>query len=313
VVINRAAESGAWARVSVSERQLVSPSSDEILRFDGRGAVVTGAGRGLGRTYAKLLGSRGACVVVNDLGGEVDGSGADPMVAQAVVDEIVAEGGDAVASTSTVTTSESSKEIIEIALEHFGRIDIVVNSVGILRPADFPDATLDDVRAEHDVHVAGQFNVCHAAWPHLVASGAGRVITTGSSGFLGVPYLTPYAIAKAGVIGLTRSMAYAGLTTNINVNQVNPVADSTRMSNFRFTHRQSMRGAPEAERVRTEFRNPVELVAPPVAVLAHERCPSTGEMYEAIAGRVNRFFVGETPGYQMPSADPEELLAHWGT
>jgi NAD(P)-dependent dehydrogenase (short-subunit alcohol dehydrogenase family) len=281
------------------------------LRYDGEVAVVTGAGRGLGRAYALLLAARGARVVVNDLGGDMHGSGADGSVAQAVADEIVSAGGTAVAVSSSVATPAGGEEIVAAALDAFGELHIVVNSVGVLRPASFADTTLSDLDIEHSVHVGGTFNVCHAAWPHLRGQSYGRIVTTGSASFLGTPWLTSYSTAKGGVFSLMRSMALDGYSVGIKVNQINPVSDGTRMSDFRFTHRQTMLNAPKSERVRKQVVTPPHLIAPAVAVLCHQACPTTGEVYGARGNHVHRFFVAETQGYENVDQTPESLLSHW--
>src|SRR5260221_13432574 len=162
-------------------------------RFDGRVAVVTGAGRGIGRAHARLLAARGAQLVVNDLGGSMDGVGADAGPAAAVAAEIVAAGGDAVADTSDIATEAGGQAVVDAALEQFGRIDIGINNARIIRWAGLPDADLDNLQQHFAVHVAGSFNTIRAAWPHLVEQGYGRVVNTTSSGVFGLPSNLGYA------------------------------------------------------------------------------------------------------------------------
>ena len=180
------------------------------LRFDGRVAVVTGAGRGLGRAYAQLLAERGASVVVNDLGGEIDGTGADAGPATTVVAEIEAAGGKATADASDVSTEEGAAALVRRAVEHFGRIDALVANAGIMRWGAFPDIDREDLERHLLVHLGGSFFTARAAWPHLVDQGYGRIVLTTSSGLFGLADNTAYATAKGGVVGLTRSLATAG-------------------------------------------------------------------------------------------------------
>ena len=269
-------------------------------RFEGRAVVVTGAGRGIGRAYAHLLAARGADVVVNDLGGSMGGTGADASPAEAVVAEIAAAGGRAVADVSDVATVEGGQAIVDAALEAFGRIDVVVNNAGIMRWAGPPEVDLDNLQRHLAVHVAGTFNTIRAAWPHLAEQGYGRVVNTTSSGVLGLPKNLGYAAAKGGVIGMTRSLATAGAPLGIKVNCIAPAAQ-TRMAG----RADDEPGSPMAS----------SLVAPMVAYLAHEDCPVTGEIYAAGAGRFARLFIAATPGYLHTGGEPtvEDVAAGWAT
>ncbi|MET0149433.1 MAG: SDR family NAD(P)-dependent oxidoreductase, partial [Acidimicrobiales bacterium] len=179
-------------------------------RFDGRVAVVTGAGRGIGRAHALLLAERGASVVVNDLGGSMEGEGADVGPAVAVAEEIAAAGGAAVADGSDVSTPDGGQALIDAAVEQFGRLDVLVNNAGIMRWAGLPEVDAVDLERHLAVHVGGSFNTTRAAWPHLVDQGYGRIVMTTSAGFFGLPKNLAYATAKGGVIGLTRSLSTAG-------------------------------------------------------------------------------------------------------
>jgi NAD(P)-dependent dehydrogenase (short-subunit alcohol dehydrogenase family) len=267
------------------------------LDFDGRVAVVTGAGGGLGRQHALLLASRGAQVVVNDLGGGVDGHGSSTDPAQAVVDEITAAGGAAVADTNTVVTPEGAEAIVATALEAFGRLDVVVNNAGILRDKSFANMTPDLWDRVLAVHLSGTMHVTRAAWPQLQGQGYGRVVNTSSAaGIFGNFGQANYGAAKMGIVGLTRVLAQEGKKHNIGVNAIAPVA-RTRMT-------EELLGPLAAE------VDPA-LVSPVVAWLAHEDCPATGELFSVCGGRVAQIFIGETPGFFKPDLALEDVRDHF--
>ena len=270
-------------------------SSDAVLTFDGRVAVVTGAGRGIGRAYALLLGARGAHVVVNDLGSSTGGEGSDAGPAALVVDEIAAAGGSAIADTNDVSTVEGAEALVGAAVSQWGRIDALINNAGIIRFAGLPDADLDNLDAHLDVHVRGTFNTIKAAWPHFTAASYGRVVNTTSSGVFGLPVNLAYATAKGGVIGMTRSLASMSEQLGIRVNAIAPAA-STRMG---------------ARKKGDDPEMDPALVAPMAAYLAHESCPVNGEVYTAGAGRFARLFLAATSGYVQDSPTIEDVEAHW--
>jgi len=250
---------------------------------------VTGAGRGIGRAYARLLADRGASVVVNDLGGSIEGAGADVGPASEVAGEI---GG--VADTNDVATVDGAEALVAAAIERFGRLDALVCNAGIVRWAGFPDADEENLASHLAVHVAGSFNMARAAWPHMVAQGYGRVVMTTSTGMLGLPTNLSYATAKGGVLGMVRSLATAGAKHGIKVNAIAPAA-TTRM----------------AGDVTDDPRMAPDLVAPMAAFLAHDACPVTGEVYTAGAGRFARLFLASTPGYVSPAPTIEDVAEHW--
>jgi NAD(P)-dependent dehydrogenase (short-subunit alcohol dehydrogenase family) len=270
--------------------------------FEGRVAVVTGAGRGIGRAHAALLAERGASVVVNDLGGSMDGVGADAEPAFAVAAEIVAAGGVAIADSSDVASAAGAQSLIDAAIERFGRLDVLVNNAGIIRWARLPEADEDNLASHLAVHVMGSFNTTRAAWPQMVEQEYGRIVMTTSSGMFGLPNNLAYATAKAGVIGLTRSLTTAGAAHGIKINLIAPAA-MTRMA-----------GAPVDDSSSAAHMSP-DLVAPMVAFLAHEKCPVSGEIYAAGAGRFSRIFIASTEGYVHPGTGVtvEDIAEHWAT
>jgi NAD(P)-dependent dehydrogenase (short-subunit alcohol dehydrogenase family) len=274
--------------------------------FEGRVAVVTGAGRGIGRAYAHLLAERAASVVVNDLGGTKEGDGTDPEPAQSVAREIVEAGGKAIAETSDISTVDGGQALIDAALGTFGRIDIVINNAGNIRWGGLPEADAANLESHLAVHVGGSFNTIRAAWPHMVAQSYGRIVMTTSTGMFGLGDNLGYATAKAAVIGMTRSLKVAGARHGIKINLIAPNA-WTRMGAHPSDGLDSLKQPPPKQ------MDP-GLVAPMVAFLAHEACEVSGEIYLAGAGRFARIFIAATPGY-VPSvpeeATIEDIAEHW--
>jgi NAD(P)-dependent dehydrogenase (short-subunit alcohol dehydrogenase family) len=277
--------------------------------FEGRVAVITGAGRGIGRAHALLLADRGASVVVNDLGGSMEGVGADVDVAPSVAHEIVAAGGSAIADNSDVATAAGAQSLIHAATDQFGRLDILINNAGIIRWAGFPDADQDNLERHLAVHVAGSFNTARAAWPHMVEQEYGRIVMTTSTGVFGLPHNLSYATAKGAVIGLTRSLATAGAAHGIKVNLIAPAA-FTRMAGQSATEADP---SPGPDRGAAQMSP--GLVAPMVAFLSHEACPVSGEIYAAGAGRFARIFIASTRGYvhATPAPTIEDVADNWVT
>ncbi len=252
------------------------------MRFDNRVAVITGAGRGLGRAYALLLGAKGAKVVVNDPGGSMTGDGVDVSPAQSVVNEIIAAGGQAVACTESVATAEGGKAIIDAAICNYGRVDILIHNAGNVRPGSLKDMSYEDFDAVIDVHLRGAFHVVRPAFPIMCAAGYGRIILTSSIGGLyGNNNVVNYGMSKAGMIGLNNVAALEGEAEGVKCNIIVPGA-VTRM----------------AEGIDISAYPPMgsDLVAPVVGWLAHEDCSITGEMLVSIAGRVAKAYVAETQG-----------------
>ena len=283
------------------------------LRFDSKVAIVTGAGNGLGRQHALLLASRGARVVVNDLGSSVTGDGADTGPAETVAREIRDQGGQAVADTHSVATPEGGEAIVRTALKTYGQVDILVNNAGIVRDVPFQDMTLADLDPMIDVHLKGAFHVTVPAWRVMRDQGYGRVVnTTSSAGILGSEHKSHYGAAKTGLIGFTRVLAIEGAEHNIRVNAIAPVA-ATRMLAVNMAQAEEERQLDPADLAMmhavTNKLDPA-LVSPVVAFLAHEDCPVTGEIYTAGAGGVARFFIGRTEGYHHPALSIEDIRDH---
>ncbi|MFQ5966011.1 MAG: SDR family oxidoreductase [Acidimicrobiia bacterium] len=269
------------------------------LHFDGRVAIVTGAGGGLGRTYALELARRGARVVVNDLGAAVDGTGATASAADAVVSEITDAGGEAVANYDSVATPEGGRAISETARESFGSIDVVINNAGILRDRSFANLTTDEIDAVIDVHLRGAFHVTQPAFQVMKEKGYGRIVFTSSpSGIFGNFGQANYGAAKAGIVGLSNTLAIEGQKYNIRSNVIAPVA-KTRMT-------EELLG-PLAAMVEPE------LVTPLVVYLASEECELTHQAFSVGGGRFARVFVGVGQGWVAKPGSvptPEEVRDH---
>jgi hypothetical protein len=274
------------------------------LRFDGRAVVVTGAGRGIGRSHALLLASRGAKIVVADYGAELDGSGSSSEPAQQVVGEIEAAGGEAVACHASVAEEDGAAAIVETALERFGRLDAVVNNAGISDMHPFEDLSLEQFRRMIDVHYLGTVLVTKHAWPHFVEAGYGRVVNTTSEGILGAqPLLTSYGAAKGAVWAFTRNIAAEGVERGILANAVCPRA-LTRMS-LQGREAKGQEDDPEVELILARM-NP-DLVAPAAAYLAHESCTVNGEVLVAGGGDVFRLTPVVTLGISQESLTIEDV------
>jgi NAD(P)-dependent dehydrogenase (short-subunit alcohol dehydrogenase family) len=263
------------------------------LRFDNRVAVVTGAGRGLGRAYALLLASRGAKVVINDSGVSLIGHGHDDGPAQEVAQEIKAAGGEAVACTESVATAEGGKAIIQSALDHYGRIDILIHNAGNVRRGTLKEMTYEDFEAVLDVHLRGAFHVVRPAFPQMCKAGYGRIVLTSSiGGIYGNRDVVNYSVSKAGLVGLSHVAALEGAAEGVKSNIIVPAAVTRMAEGLDISAYPPM--------------NP-ELVAPTVGWLAHESCSISGEMLISLAGRVAKAFVAETPGVYRPSWSIEQV------
>jgi NAD(P)-dependent dehydrogenase (short-subunit alcohol dehydrogenase family) len=266
------------------------------LGFDGKVAIITGGGGGLGRSHALELAKRGALIVVNDLGGSVDGTGGSDTAAQKVVDEIKALGGEAVANYDSVATPEGGASIVKTAIDAFGSVHIIINNAGILRDTSFKNMTPDQLNPVLDVHLRGAFYVTQPAWQLMRDQNYGRVVNTSSgAGIFGNFGQTNYGAAKMGLVGFTRVLAVEGAKNNIKANAIAPVA-KTRMT-------EELLG-PVADQLAPEFVTPV------VTYLAHESCDVSGEVYSVGGGRVARVFIGVTPGYVNKDLTAEQVAEH---
>ena len=264
------------------------------IRFDNRVAIVTGAGAGLGRAHALLLAERGAKVVVNDLGGAVDGRGGAHAAADTVVAEIKKRGGTAVANYDSVATPEGAKRIVKTATDAFGRLDIVVNNAGILRDKSFGKMDPGDFDAVMQVHLFGSYHVTQAAWPILYQQKYGRVVmTTSVAGTNGNFGQTNYGAAKMGLLGFMNCLAIEGAKNNVLVNAISPGA-ITRMT-------EALVPAARATYMKAEF------VAPAVAYLCSEDCKVTATIINASSAGYSRTHYFETDGVQFDPDKPVTL------
>jgi NAD(P)-dependent dehydrogenase (short-subunit alcohol dehydrogenase family) len=279
------------------------------LRFDGRTVIVTGAGRGVGRGHARLLAARGANVVVADLGGQLNGTGASSEPADEVVKEIEAAGGTAVACYASVAEEAGAASIVQTALDAFGRVDAVVNNAGIAEPDWFEDLTVERFRRMVDVHYMGTVNVTMAAWPHMVEAGYGRIVNTCSEAVLGmVQKNTSYGGAKGGVFGFTRTLALDAARYDIRVNAVMPRAQTRLSDTPVLAHTYDL--PEEAFQGGIMDQLQPDLVAPVAAFLAHESCQLNGEIFPTGGGQVMRIAVIQNDGFTKPDLTPEDVAAN---
>lgn len=278
---------------------------DTRIRFDERVAIVTGAGSGLGRAYALELAKRGCKVVVNDLGGAIDGTGGSKSAADAVAEEIRAAGGVAVPSYDSVATSEGGASIVNTALEHFRKVDILINNAGIIRDRSFTRMDWEDWDAMMRVHLYGAYNVTRPAFVAMRTGNYGRIImTTSAAGLFGNFGQTNYGAAKLGVVGLMNTLKLEGDKYNIKVNTVAPLA-ATRLS-------EKVMPPGLSETLKAEY------VVPLVVYLCSEQCQPSGDIFNAGAGRYSRVAIvvgrptslaseGEIPSVETMAANLPQI------
>jgi NAD(P)-dependent dehydrogenase (short-subunit alcohol dehydrogenase family) len=286
------------------------------LRFDGDVVVVTGAGGGMGRCHALELASRGARVVVNDLGGHPFGGGSDPGLAEQVVEEIVAAGGEAIANTQSVSSVQGAASLTEQAMDTWGQLDSVVANAAILRDLPFDEMSIQDFDDVINVNLLGVMRVLHPAFKVMKANGGGRIVAvTSTSGMLGARAQANYGAAKSGLLGLTRSIALEGEDHGIKANLLAPGALGTRMHQA-MVEAATFHADASSDLVQSEaaaaFLKP-ERVSPMVTVLTHRTCPVTGQVLGAWGGMFHRFGITLNGGWSNPGtpATAEEIVANW--
>jgi NAD(P)-dependent dehydrogenase (short-subunit alcohol dehydrogenase family) len=269
------------------------------IRFDNRVAIVTGAGGGLGRAYALALAARGAKVVVNDLGGARDGTGGSVTAAQAVVQEIKAAGGEAIANGASVTDTAAVEAMVADARERWGRIDILINNAGVLRDKTFAKMSLDDFRFVLEVHLMGSVNCTKAVWDLMREQAYGRIVmTTSSTGLYGNFGQANYGAAKLGLVGLMNTLALEGAKYNVRVNSIAPVA-ATRMTEDLMPPEILARLQPET-------------VVPATLFMCSEDAPNKA-IFNAGGGGFERSYITLTKGIHLQGDDmtPEAVAARW--
>jgi NAD(P)-dependent dehydrogenase (short-subunit alcohol dehydrogenase family) len=276
------------------------------LRFDGRTAIVTGAGGNpsLGRAHALLLAARGANIVVNDIGRDPETPGYSGIAsAEAVAEEIRTLGGQAVADVHSVATEDGAAAIIRTALDAFDGVDILINNAGISVAAPFDEMSSRDFRRHIDINLMGPIWTCRAVWPHMRSKGYGRIVNITSGALAGCTWLAAYGTSKGGLWSLTRSIAAEGANLGIRANAVNPGAFT------RMVAAQQEATSPMYQHAKENL--PPELVSPVVALLAHDKCPVTGECIEAVGGEVRRIYLAQTAGFTDRNLTPEALAGRW--
>jgi NAD(P)-dependent dehydrogenase (short-subunit alcohol dehydrogenase family) len=269
---------------------------DNQLRYDGRVAIVTGAGSGLGREYALLLASRGARVLVSNRAAETAGEPDGPSSAELVASQIREAGGDAIADHHRVESADAGQAIVDHALSAFGRLDILINNAGGVRDKSFRNMTAEAFENIVDVHLLGAFYTASAAWAAMRDQAYGRIVNvTSAAGLLGNFGQANYGAAKMGLVGLTKTLAVEGRKYNIHVNALAPMARTTMTESL----------------LDEDVHLDPGQVAPVAAYLVHESCAATGEIYSAGGGRFARYFIGLTQGHYQHDLDIESVRDHF--
>jgi NAD(P)-dependent dehydrogenase (short-subunit alcohol dehydrogenase family) len=268
------------------------------ISFEGKVAIVTGAGGGLGRCHAIDLARRGAKVVVNDLGGAMDGTGGSSEAAKAVVEEIKAAGGEAIANGGSVSDEQGAKSMVQDAMDAWGRVDILINNAGILRDKSFAKVTLDDFRAVIEVHLMGAVMVTKEVWPIMREQNFGRIVmTTSPSGLFGNFGQTNYGAAKLGLVGFMNTLKIEGAKNNIHTNAIAPVA-LTRMTEGLIPEEAGKNLGPE-------------LITPAVTFLCSDDAPN-GVVVQAAGGNFSIAAIVENQGANLgPDASAEDVAEAW--
>ncbi len=283
------------------ETEMADTGHGDAVRFDGRVYIVTGAARGLGAAYARLLAGRGASVVMNDLGGSMEGSGRDMSAIRAAVDEVTDTGGIAVANSADITSAEGPDSIVAAALDNFGRLDGLINNAGIITTQDFSTLTPEEIQRQLNVHLFGSLAVTRAAWPELTKT-KGSVVFTTSAGMLGSSFTIAYNVAKAAVYGLVRSLATVAEPLGVRVNAVMPGAE-TRMQGTAQDGRSGTGDVPA-------LLSP-DNAAPMAAWLVHPDCSVNGQMFSSGRGQVARVVMASGAGYANRDMDLEGIARNF--
>lgn len=276
------------------------------LRYDGQVAIVTGSGGqppNLGATYAKLLAARGAKVVVNRLGRGPDGSGRLASCESSVVNEIVAAGGEAIADNHSVAEPDRARDVVQTALDAWGRVDILINNAGVLRMNLFDDFTDEDIVSIVGTHLYGHIWMARAVWPHMQKADYGRIVNITSEAAFGQgSRIAPYGAAKAGVIGLTNNLAKEARGSGIKVNTLSPVAATAKHPFLRSADAKAWLAGKEHE---------VGQVAQMVGYLCHETCKPSGGLFFAGKGSFREYRLCQSTGYHTEHTSVEDLAAHY--
>ena len=277
------------------------------VRFDGQVVLVTGAGRGMGRSHVLELARRGAAVVVNDIAGS--GGSVSPDSAQSVVEEISATGGSALANTDDISTSAGCEAAVAAAVERFGRIDAIIHNAGTVTMVPITEMTDAAIEPTLRVHLLGAIHLTRAAWPHFVSQGGGRMLyITSAAGLYGVPGFSHYGPAKTALVSLARVVALEGATLGIRANALG-VAAMTKMMETMFAQDMIAERATEAQWWREHMRP--EQVSPAALWLIHPDCTANGRVYQSRGGRVARVVIVESRGFIDPDHTVEDVRDHF--
>ena len=277
------------------------------LRFDGKVAIVTGAGRGLGESHARYLAARGARLVVNDLGTSLSGHGRDDQIAEKAAESIRALGGEAIFHSGDIGDEGQCREVVELALEQYGRLDIIVHNAAIDRHASLAETTRQDILEHLVPDVLSAVTLSQLAWPIFESQRYGRIVLTSSTAYFGSTKSYPYVISKTAMVSLGRSLDLLSQKTDSDI-KVNVIAPHglSRMVDQGYVNR------PEGLEIRKKHVSS-HYTSVVVALLAHEACPTSGDLLQCAAGGIRRLFIGASEGWDDPEMTPESLLANWSS